>query len=196
MAKIDRQMQLVRETVAASVAAKERFLETGGAALIAAAAETSVRLGRGGKLRIFGNGGSAADAQNLASELVNRMCRERPGIAAIALTTDSSVVTSIANDHAYERVFARQIETLARPEDVAVAFTTSGNSPNVVAGLAAAAGLELLTVGFLGKDGGKCRTLCRHPLVVPVESTERIQEVHMLMTHLFATLIEDALHPR
>ena len=192
----ERHERLVRDSLEASIAAKRAFAEAASGLLIEAAQAVAERLRAGGKVLCFGNGGSAAEAQNFASELVNRMERERPGIAALALTTDASVLTSIANDYAYERVFARQVETLASRGDVALAISTSGNSPNVVAALGAAEAAGLLTVGFLGRDGGKCRALCRFPLMVPARSTQRIQEVHILMSHLLAEMIEDHLHPR
>src|SRR5687767_6514270 len=121
----------------------------------------------GGKLLIFGNGGSAADAQHMAAELVNRFQRERPAIAAIALTTDASTVTSIANDYGFERVFVRQIEALGRPGDVAVAISTSGGSPNVVAGLEAARRQGLTTVALTGRDGGDVGRLADVHVNVP-----------------------------
>ena len=124
---------------------------------------------------------------------MNRLERDRAPIAALALTTDSSALTSIANDANFERVFARQLEAIGRPGDVALGVSTSGNSPNVCAAFDAADAGAMLTVGFLGRDGGKCRSKCRHALVVPERSTQRIQEVHILMGHLFAELVEDEL---
>jgi len=150
-------------------------------------------LASGGKVLLFGNGGSAADAQHLAAELVNRMTTERRAFAALALTTDSSVLTSIANDSAYDRVFSRQVEALGRPGDIALAITTSGNSPSVLQALASARRMGLTTVGLLGKDGGRALPLCDHPLVVESPATERIQEVHILAGHLLCEEVESLL---
>ncbi|HXI04071.1 MAG TPA: SIS domain-containing protein, partial [Candidatus Saccharimonadales bacterium] len=129
------------------------------------------------------------------AELVNRMGAERPAIAAVALTTDSSILTSIANDYAYDRIFARQIEALGRRGDVAYALSTSGDSPSVLKGLNAARERGLLTVALLGRDGGAAKELADHPLVVPSESTARIQEVHALAGHLICESVEAILHP-
>ncbi|MGD8377778.1 MAG: SIS domain-containing protein, partial [Acidobacteriota bacterium] len=122
--------------------------------LAAIGERTAAAMRAGGQVLFFGNGGSASQAQHLAAELVNRFERDRPGLPGIALTTDGGILTSIANDDSYERVFARQVEALARPGDVALGLTTSGSSPNVVAGLRAARERELLTVAFSGRDGG------------------------------------------
>jgi D-sedoheptulose 7-phosphate isomerase len=160
-------------------------------------AETLARcLRAGGKLLLFGNGGSAADAQHIASEFVNRLARERVALAALALTTDSSALTSIANDSAYEQVYARQLEALGRAGDVAVAISTSGNSPNVVAALKRAAGLDLVTVGLLGRDGGEALKLCRHAVLVEHASTQRIQEIHIMAGHILVELVEQLLFDR
>ena len=150
-------------------------------------------LAAGGKVLFFGNGGSAADAQHLAAELVNRMTLERRAIAAIALTTDSSILTSIANDSAFDRVFSRQVEALGRPGDVAFAITTSGNSPAILRALGCARQMGLTTVGLLGNDGGRALPLCDHPLVVESPVTARIQEVHILIGHLLCEEVESLL---
>jgi D-sedoheptulose 7-phosphate isomerase len=152
-------------------------------------------LSTGGKILFFGNGGSAADAQHLAAELVNRMTFDRSALAALALTTDSSVLTSIANDSRYDRVFSRQLEALGRPGDVAFAISTSGNSPSILEALSGARRMGLKTVGLLGHDGGRARPLCDHPLVVEEPSTARIQEVHILAGHLLCELVESLLLP-
>jgi len=149
----------------------------------------------GGKVLFFGNGGSASDAQHLAAELVNRMGMERPAIAAVALTTDTSILTSIANDYTYDRVFARQIEALGNKGDVAYALSTSGDSPSVLEGLRTARARGLLTVALLGRDGGKAKALADHALVVPSKSTARIQEVHAIAGHLICETVEAILHP-
>jgi D-sedoheptulose 7-phosphate isomerase len=144
----------------------------------------------GGRVYSFGNGGSAADAQHLAAELIGRYKRERRPLPAIALSVDPSVVTCIANDYAYEDVFARQVEALARPEDVVVGFSTGGTSQNVVRGLAAARGAGATTVLFSGRDGGPARALADIALIVPSSTTARIQEMHLLMLHLLSDAVD------
>lgn len=160
---------------------------------VAAAFVAALRQGR--CLLFFGNGGSAADAQHLAAEFVNRFSRDRPGLPALALTTDTSVLTSIGNDHDFRRIFSRQIEALGRPGDVAVGLSTSGRSPNVLEGLRAARGKDLVTVGLTGGDGGGLRDLCRHLIQVPSRETPRIQEVHILVGHILCQLVDDVLFP-
>jgi D-sedoheptulose 7-phosphate isomerase len=153
----------------------------------------AVRAGR--KILLFGNGGSAADAQHIAAEFVNRYQMERPGLAAIALTTDTSILTSIANDTAFEEVFSRQIEALGQEGDIAIAITTSGTSPNVIRGVEAARQRGLRTIGLLGKDGGAVKELVELPIIVPSPSTSRIQEVHITIGHIVCELVEQALYP-
>lgn len=149
-------------------------------------------LNRGGKIVFFGNGGSAADAQHLAAELVVRYRQERPAMAAIALTTDSSILTACANDYSYDHIFTRQVEALVRPEDAVIGISTSGNSPNVLAGLEAARRLGAVTIGFTGRDGGKMPSLCDALLVVPSDVTARIQEMHIMIGHALCDLLEQA----
>ena len=173
--------------------AVRRFFDSRAGDLERAARAVAGSLAAGGKVLFFGNGGSAADAQHLAAELVNRMTADRPAIAALALTTDSSVLTSIANDSAYERVFSRQVEAFGRPGDVALAITTSGNSPSILRALETARRLGLTTVGLLGRDGGRALPLCDHSLVVESPSTARIQEVHILAGHLLCEEVESLL---
>jgi D-sedoheptulose 7-phosphate isomerase len=144
----------------------------------------------GGRVYTFGNGGSAADAQHLAAELVGRYLRERRPLPAVALTVDPSVVTCIANDYDFDSVFARQIEALAGPGDVVVGFTTSGGSPNVVNGLAAARRTGALAVLFSGGDGGMARQHADVSLLVPSTVTARIQEMHLLLLHLLSEGID------
>ena len=137
----------------------------------------------GGRVYTFGNGGSAADSQHFAEELVGRFKRERRPLAAQSLAVDSSALTCIANDYSYEDVFARQVEGFARPGDVVVGFTTSGRSENVVRGLAAARDSGATTVLFTGGDGGPAAEHADHALVIPSESTARVQEMHVLLLH-------------
>ena len=140
----------------------------------------------GGRLYTFGNGGSAADAQHLAAELMGRYRRARRPLPAVALTVDPSVVTCIANDYAYEDVFARQVEALAGPADVVVGFSTGGASENVVRGLAAARAAGAITVLFAGRDGGPAAQHADHALIVPSATTARIQEMHLLLLHVLS----------
>ncbi len=171
------------------------FFDKHDAGVEAAARAVAESLRKGGKILFFGNGGSAADAQHLAAELVNRMGAERPAIAAIALTTDTSILTSIANDYSYERIFSRQIEALGRPGDVAYALSTSGDSPSVLHGLRAARERKLVTVALLGRDGGAAKAHADHALVIPSRTTARIQEVHALVGHLICETVESLLYP-
>ena len=144
----------------------------------------------GGKILTCGNGGSACDAQHLASELVGRYKEERRPLAAIALNSDGSILTCLSNDYDYARVFARQIEALARPGDLLLAFTTSGRSPNVLEALRAARTLGVGTAAFLGRDGGPARDLTELAIVVPSDETARIQECHGLMIHLLCEALD------
>jgi D-sedoheptulose 7-phosphate isomerase len=147
-------------------------------------------LKNGGKILIMGNGGSAADAQHIAAELIGRYKTERKGLPAIALTTDTSAITSIANDYGFLHVFDRQVEALAHKGDVVIGISTGGTSPNVVNALTSANTLECKTIGLSGKDGGDFNTLCDVNLVVNSNDTPRIQEMHILIGHTICHLIE------
>ena len=161
-----------------------------GSALEVAANICIDSLKQGGKILIFGNGGSAADAQHIAAELVGRYKLERKGLSAIALSTDTSSLTAIANDYGYEHVFDRQIEALANPEDVAVGISTSGNSSNVINALQLAKNIGCKSIGLSGKSGGDMNKLCDVNLVIPAKDTARIQEMHILLGHIICHLIE------
>jgi D-sedoheptulose 7-phosphate isomerase len=143
----------------------------------------------------FGNGGSAADAQHLAAEFVNHFKVDRPALPSVALTTDTSVLTSIGNDTDFGSIFSRQIEALGRAGDIAVGLSTSGRSRNVLEGLRASRSREMVTVGFTGGDGTSMQDLCDHLVEVPSRDTARIQEVHILVGHILCQLVEDALFP-
>ena len=147
-------------------------------------------LKNGGKILIMGNGGSAADAQHIAAELIGRYKTERKGLPAIALTTDTSAITSIANDYGFLHVFDRQVEALAHKDDVVIGISTGGTSPNVVNALTAANKLDCKTIGLSGKDGGEFNSLCDVNLVVNSDDTPRIQEMHILIGHTICHLIE------
>lgn len=147
----------------------------------------------GNKLLIMGNGGSAADAQHFAGEIVSRFRMERPGLPAIALSTDTSIITAIGNDYGFERIFSRQIEALATPGDAVIGISTSGNSPNVRKALEAAQQAGCTTIGLLGKDGGNIKDLCDIPLIIPSNDTPRVQEAHIAIIHILCDLIEQGL---
>ena len=153
-------------------------------------------LRRGGKILFAGNGGSAADAQHLAGELVGRFAYDRPGLAAFALTSDSTVVTAIGNDYGYEKLFARQIEAVGTSGDVFFGISTSGRSPNVLNALGTARVKGLLTVGMTGSHGGSMASTCDYVLAVPARVTSRIQEGHILIGHIICELIEQRMFPQ
>ena len=153
----------------------------------------SSALKQGQKILFVGNGGSAADAQHLAAEIVGRFERERSGLAALALTTDSSTLTSIANDYGFESIFSRQLEALGQEGDVFIAISTSGNSPNLVQAVEVAKAKGLVTIGMLGKTGGDLKALVDECLIVPSENTARIQEAHILIGHILCQLVEESL---
>jgi len=148
---------------------------------------------RGNKLLTFGNGGSSCDAQNFADELVGRYCRDRQPLSAIALTVSQADLTSIANDFGYESVFARQLEAHGRKGDVAVAISTSGNSPNVLRAVETARKFGLVTLGFSGENGGKLKNLVDLCLCVPSKSTGRIQEAHITVIQILCGMVEETL---
>ena len=147
----------------------------------------------GNKILIAGNGGSAADAQHIAAEIVGRYKKDRPAYAALALTTDTSALTSIGNDYGFEQIFARQIEGLGRRGDVLLALTTSGRSPNILASLKVARKMGLVTVGFTGIKGSALASLCDHLLVAPSDDTAIIQQIHLTLAHGICDAIERAL---
>ena len=147
-------------------------------------------LKNGNKILLFGNGGSAADAQHIAAELVGRYKTERKGLAAIALTTDTSALTAIGNDYGYDRVFDRQVEALANTGDVAIGISTRGSSANVTSALKLAKDLDCKTIGFSGRGGGEMNELCDINIVVPAQDTARIQEMHIVIGHTICHLID------
>jgi D-sedoheptulose 7-phosphate isomerase len=145
------------------------------------------------KILLFGNGGSSNDAQHIAAEFVGRFAFDRPALPALSLAENISTLTAIANDLGFEQVFSRQIEALARPGDIAIAISTSGNSPNVLHGVATANKANLLTVGLTGRSGGKLRSLARECICVPSDQTPRIQECHTLVGHILSEIVEQEL---
>ena len=181
--------------VANSIDTKRRFFDSNGAEVERAAELISDALKDGGRLLTFGNGGSAADAQHIAGELVNRFLQKRRALPAIALTTDGGVLTCIANDTGFENVFARQIEAIGTRGDVCLAISTSGQSANIVVACEQARTQGIQVIGLLGRDGGKVAPLCDIALVVESEDTQRIQETHNLIGHILCELIETELFP-
>ncbi len=186
----------LRSTVADSLALKQDFFEKTGTKVLEAGRLMVEALRGGRKILAFGNGGSAADAQHFAAELVNRFGFDRPALAAIALTTDSSILTSVANDSDFRMVFRRQVEALGSEGDVALAISTSGNSPNVLEAVTACREKKVKTIGLAGRDGGALSDQVALCLTVPHRETSRIQEVHSMIVHLLCQIIEDELFPR
>ena len=185
----------IRATFEASIAAKGATLEACGAAIERSAAVLIEAFRGDAKLLAFGNGGSASDAQHFCAELAGRYARERPGLPAIALTANTSDLTAIGNDYGYDRVFARLIEARGRSGDVAIAITTSGNSPNVLEAVEVARMRGLTTIGLTGKGGGKLVSRVDVPIVVASDVTARIQETHIAILHVLCELVDEALFP-
>ena len=186
----------IRRLAAESVALTQRFFDENAGLLLAAGRRMAASVAGGGRVLAFGNGGSAADAQHLAGELVGRYLRDRAALSAIALTTDPSVITAIANDMGYEAVFRRQVEAHGRPGDVAVGISTSGRSANVVQALAAARERGLVTVALTGGGGGHLAGQVDYLIDVPTTSTPRIQEVHGMVVHLLCEIVEESVGGR
>ena len=182
----------VKEIMAASIVAKQSMLSSG--TIVETIAKVSeiltAVLRAGNKVLLFGNGGSAADSQHIAAELVGRFAFDRPALPALALSVNSSCVTAIGNDYGYEQVFSRQLEALAKAGDVAIGISTSGNSPNVVQGVITARKLGLQTVGLTGSAGGTLAKTADYCICVPSNETPRIQECHILVGHVISELVE------
>jgi D-sedoheptulose 7-phosphate isomerase len=187
----------IEKIIAQSLEVKRRYFAEHAADVRRAATLMADCFRAGGKLLLLGNGGSAADAQHIAGEFINRFLpQDRRALPAIALSTDGGVLTCIANDTGFENVFARQVEALAAPGDVCLAITTSGNSPNVIAAIEQARAKEMKVIGLLGRDGGRCAPLCDLALVVESDDTQRIQETHNLIGHVVCELVELILFPQ
>ncbi|MEO2082688.1 MAG: D-sedoheptulose 7-phosphate isomerase [Desulfurobacteriaceae bacterium] len=172
---------------------KRAFIEENRDRIYRVFLEVAQRIKNGNKLLLCGNGGSAADCQHIAAELVGRFSIERRGLPAIALTTDTSILTAVANDYSFDRIFERQVEALGKEGDVLIGISTSGNSENVIRAVEKAKEMGILTVGFLGKDGGKLASMVDHPFIVKSFSTPRIQEVHITLGHVLCDFIEKFL---
>ncbi|MBI4593100.1 MAG: SIS domain-containing protein [Candidatus Rokubacteria bacterium] len=172
---------------------KQRLLAECGEAIVRAGQLLAGILLGGGKVLLFGNGGSAAEAQHIAAELVGRFQTERRALPALALTTDTSALTALGNDYGFERIFARQIEALAGPGDAVIALSTSGSSPNVLAGVMAARERKCTVLGITGARGKRLAGLCDAPIVVPSDVTSRIQEASLTIGHLWCEIIDAGL---
>ncbi|MBI3475579.1 MAG: D-sedoheptulose 7-phosphate isomerase [Acidobacteria bacterium] len=187
--------QRVRRSIEASIDVKKLLLDD--AEIVSGLAKVSQILveafQKGNKPLLFGNGGSAADAQHIAAEFVGRFAFDRPPLPALALSVNTSAVTAIGNDYGFDLLFARQIEALGRPGDVAIGISTSGNSPNVVQGIAAARKLGMHTVALAGASGGKLKATADYCLCAPSSDTPRVQECHILMGHIISELVEEAI---
>jgi D-sedoheptulose 7-phosphate isomerase len=186
-------LNLIRKWFQDSAKLQLRFVEEQAENLLAAARTIAGVFNNGGKIIIFGNGGSAADAQHIAAEFVNKFRIERPPLPALALTTDTSVLTSIGNDYSFDEIFVKQIKALGRNGDAALAISTSGRSANVLAGIREARFRGLTTIGLCGGDGGPLAREVDLPLVVFGTSTPQIQEVHLMIEHLLCELVDELL---
>lgn len=184
----------IQEYARESLRVKRQFFDTRAAEVARAAEIMIASVKAGNKLLIFGNGGSAADAQHIAAELVNRLTYDRPPIAALALTTDTSILTSVGNDSSFDELFERQLRALGRAGDVALAISTSGNSPNVMSAALAAKEMDLKVVAFTGRNGGKLAPLSDVALIVEADNTQHIQETHITIGHILCELIQDAMY--
>ena len=193
--KTDEKVSLIEQEFQESIDLKNQVKEKLSEEIVEVAHALAECIKNGGKILLCGNGGSAADAQHFAGELVVRLSSDytRNAIPAIALSSDNFVLTACANDFGFEQVFSRQIEALGRPEDVLMCISTSGSSPNLIQAIEKAKEKQMRTIGLLGKDGGNMAKLVDFSLVVPSQRTQRIQEVHITMCHIFTSLIEKTL---
>jgi D-sedoheptulose 7-phosphate isomerase len=186
----------VRVSVEASICAKQRLLESSGLlSTVGKVAEVLINAFKSGnKVVLFGNGGSAADAQHIAAEFVGRFAFDRPPLPALALSVNTSCVTAIGNDYGFDRIFSRQLEALAHRGDVAIGISTSGQSPNVLQGVATANMMGLHTIGLTGGEGGALAQAVEHCICVPAKDTPRIQECHILIGHIISELVEEEIY--
>jgi len=183
--------EIIRRAVSDSIDLKESFFAANEAKIMAVARAICEALDRGNKVLLYGNGGSAADAQHIAAEFVGRFQRERQPLAAMALTTDTSILTSLSNDYGFSEIFARQMRALGRQADVSIAISTSGNSPNVVLATSMAREMGLVTVGLTGNDGGELGAQVQYHLCVPHRTTARVQETHIMIGHILCELVDE-----
>ena len=187
---IDDSKKIIMDYALAGAALRENFLTTHAGAVAAMAKVIAASLAQDGKILFCGNGGSAADAQHLAAEFINRFLMDRPPLPGIALSTDTSALTAIGNDFGFEHVFSKQVRALGRAGDVLLAISTSGTSPNISEALKAARGIGMITMGLTGKGGGDMPALCDYLLDVPDDSTPLIQEIHITVGHLICRLVD------
>lgn len=186
-------IETIRKIVDDSLELKKTFFAENGDRIAAIARMLCAALENGNKILLFGNGGSAADAQHIACEWIGRFQREQPPLPAIALTTDSSALTAIGNDYGFDQVFTRQLKALGREGDVAIAISTSGNSSNVLDAVRAANEAGLVSVGLTGGDGGRLVSEAQYSLNVPHASVPRVQEIHIMIGHILCSLVEEHL---
>jgi D-sedoheptulose 7-phosphate isomerase len=186
-------LQIIHARTEESIAVKRALLETQAETIAQVGAAVVEALRQGKTLYLFGNGGSAGDAQHIAAELVGRFTKERRALPAIALTTNTSALTALGNDYEYAIVFSRQLEAFGKPGDIAIGISTSGNSPNVVCALETANRLGMITVGLTGETGGKTKAEAEYCICVPSRDTARIQESHILIGHILCEIVEQEL---
>jgi D-sedoheptulose 7-phosphate isomerase len=183
----------IEQLIASHTAVINKLMEENCAIIARFAATVKTALQQGNVIFFLGNGGSASDSQHLAAEFVGRFQKERRGLPAIALTTDTSILTAVGNDYGFEQIFARQVEALVKAGDVVVGLSTSGNSPNVIAALKTAAAKGAVTIGMTGSSGGQMANICDLCVKVSSDTTARIQEAHILVGHIVCELTEEAL---
>jgi D-sedoheptulose 7-phosphate isomerase len=183
----------IRNVVAESLELKKTFFRANEALVARVAQEISAAFEHGNKVILFGNGGSAADSQHIAAEWIGRFQQERQSLPAIALTANTSILTSVGNDYGFDQVFARQLQALGQKGDIAIAISTSGNSPNVLKATDMALEMGLITIGLTGRDGGDLGSKVQYHLNVPHSLSARIQEVHIMIGHILCELTENSL---
>ncbi|MGC8650179.1 MAG: D-sedoheptulose 7-phosphate isomerase [Hydrogenobaculum sp.] len=193
---MEKLLDIVKESFTNSIETKRAFLEMYRDKIVEVGLIMAQALMDGNKILFFGNGGSAADSQHLAAEIVGRYKKERKGLPSIALTTDTSILTAVGNDYGFDVIFERQIEALCMPGDIAVGISTSGNSPNVIKGLMKAHDMGATTIAFSGKQGGKVVDIAHYSFVVPSYDTARIQECHITLGHTLCEIIDEVVNEK
>lgn len=188
--------KLVKTIIGKSIETKKKFSEKPLENIILAANKCISCIKNRGKILICGNGGSAADSQHFAAELVSKFKLERRGLPAISLTTNTSTITAIGNDYSFEKIFSRQIESIGQKNDILFVISTSGNSKNILESIKAAKKMKIFVIGLTGKSGGKMKNTCDITLQVPSENTPRIQECHIMIIHIICELIEKAFYKK
>jgi D-sedoheptulose 7-phosphate isomerase len=181
----------IRKAVSESLELKKKFFSANEELIAQVAREICKALENGNKVLLYGNGGSAADSQHIAAEWVGRFQRERRALPAIALTTDTSILTAVGNDYGFDQIFVRQMRALGQKGDISIGISTSGNSPNVLAATEAAREMGLVTVGFTGSDGGKLGSKVQYHFNVPIKSSARVQEIHIMIGHILCGLSDE-----